>query len=309
MVAFRFAATKVLLTYSQVCNEFTAETILYDFQERFRLDTWVIGEETHQDGGRHYHACLTFKSKLDTRDQTIFDIACANHQHHPNIKNIQRGQAHLNRARDYCKKEDPAPLTNVQELLTWGEIIAQSNTGEEYLQKVRENYPREYCQHLRNYEYSASKLFPLTTINTLTEFRWDQEEPQAWNMIDNRTQNWDQAAQTLVLIGPAGCGKTTWAKLHAPKPALWVTHLDTLTQINATHRSIIFDDLDFAHLPASTQKYLVDIRDQRQIHCRYRTATVPAGIPRIVTANNWPFGVTNNDVEAINRRIKLIDLY
>jgi len=311
MTNFRFSSSKVLLTYSQVCEAFTAETILYDFEARFRIDTYVIGEERHEDGGRHYHAAITFKNKLDTRDQTYFDIACGEHQHHPNIKSIQRGQANLDRARDYCRKEDPAPLSNVTEKLTWGEMIAQSNTANEFLAKVREYYPEKYCQNLKQYEYSASQLYRSFTSDTIQTYQWDaEEEPEAWNRIDQLTTEWNPQSHALLLVGPAGCGKTTWAKLHAPKPCLFVTHLDQLTLLRQEHQSILFDDMCFRHLPTPTQKFLVDIRDIRTIHVRYRVATLPAGVTRLFTSNSEPFFCQEPaDMDAINRRLCKINLY
>lgn len=309
---FRFSASKVLLTFSQVCENFHAECILYDFEERFHIDTYVIGEERHEDGGRHYHATFTFKKKIDSRDVTIFDINCGDHQHHPNIKSIQRGQAHLDRAREYCKKEDPAPLSNVPEKLTWGEMIAQSANAEEFLSQVRKHYPEKYCQNLKNYEYSASKIFPSANPNTIESYRWDPEngdDPPAWVQIDERVLDWNPQSHALVIVGPAGCGKSTWSKLHALKPCLWIRHLDNLQLLRPHHRSVIFDDMDFRHLPVPTQKYLVDCRDTASVHIRYRVATLPSGLMRIFTANNYPFQVLGNDIAALERRIKEINLY
>lgn len=310
--SFRFSASKVLLTYSQVCQNMTREAVLYSLEERYSIDTYVIGEENHADGGRHIHAALTFRRKVDSRDVKIFDINCGEDcsDHHPNIKPILRGQANLDRARDYCKKEDVAPLTNVEEKLTWHEIIQHSVNAADFLAEVKKHYPRDYCLHLKNYEYSAAKLFPSPTPDTIQTFQWNEvEAPPAWDQIENAIADWLPEAQALLLVGPGGCGKTTWAKMNAPKPALFVRHLDTLCQLTSEHRSIIFDDMDFQHLPVPTQKYLIDCRDVATIHVRYRTATIPVGVTRIFTSNVYPFQANGNHIQAIQRRIKLIDLY
>jgi len=51
--------------------------------------------------------------------------------------------------------------------------------------------------------------------------------------IDPRFQNLIDGAElhdnlTLLIVGEAGIGKTTWAKKTLPKPCLFVTHIDDL---------------------------------------------------------------------------------
>jgi len=107
--------------------------------------------------------------------------------------------------------------------------------------------------------------------------------------------------RSLIIQGPAGCGKTNWAKLNCDKPALFVSHLDRLKDLKPDyHKSIIFDDLDFKHLPRTSQIHLVDRENPRDIHIRYRVAHIPSGIQKIFTSNEEPF--IRDD--AIKRRTK-----
>lgn len=119
--------------------------------------------------------------------------------------------------------------------------------------------------------------------------------------------NWpDESLKSLVILGPPGCGKTNWAKKHALKPALFVSHLDRLKDFKVgVHKSIIFDDLDFKYLPRTAQIHLVDRENPRDIHIRYRVAHIPEGIQKIFTCNEPPF----IQDDAIKRRTewKLID--
>lgn len=100
----------------------------------------------------------------------------------------------------------------------------------------------------------------------------------------------DKANQSLVIVGPAGCGKTNWVKIRATKPSLFITHLDALRNFDPTyHKSIIFDDMDFNRLPRPTQIYLLDRENQRDIHIRYKVVHLPAGVEKYFTANMDPF--------------------
>ena len=47
---FRFAAVRVLLTYSRVCDSFTKETVLYGLSENYNLQRYTIAEEEHVEG-------------------------------------------------------------------------------------------------------------------------------------------------------------------------------------------------------------------------------------------------------------------
>jgi len=297
MSAFRLCASTILLTYSQT-GELTKEDVLYTLQERLKPFDYAIGQEHHEDGGWHIHALIKAKTgKFDTVDASIFDVSTPESSFHPNIQTIKRGKAHFDRAHDYVEKEDRDPLCTFPHTLTWAEIVANASTKDEYLDLIKKNYPRDYSLNLQRLEYTASKLFPSEDPNTIQdgfEIHYEHEEldiPRDFS-------------KSMVIVGPPGCGKTTWAKKYAPKPALFIRHLDSLALFRPEHRSIIFDDLDFQHLPPSTQKYLVDYENLAEIHCRYRVARIPAGVPRIITANLYPF-LSDNGVhcQAIDRRI------
>lgn len=299
---FRFSAQRVLLTYSQT-GELTKEEVLFTLQERYHIELYSLGQEEHEDGGWHIHCLLKFDAKTDSRDATLFDVNDGIKTHHPNIKPVKRGEAHWKKAHNYVEKEDPTPLCNIPHTLTWAELLKGSTTVEEYLAGVRDNYPRDYALNFDRLKAFAHAHFG-GNVNTLEEgFQIDYEwEPPA--NLQNLVPNWNRS---LVIVGPAGCGKTTWAKQHAPKPALFVRHLDSLSRFS-NHKSIIFDDLDFKHMPPSAQKFLVDTENLAEIHVRYRVARIPEGVARIFTANEYPF--TEDDIHgpAIDRRVNKIYL-
>lgn len=108
-----------------------------------------------------------------------------------------------------------------------------------------------------------------------------------------------------VIVGPPGIGKTQWAKCHFKNP-LMVRHMDDLRQFDAKfHDGILFDDMDFKHMPRTAQIHLLDWWDNASIHCRYSNAFIPKETKKIFTANEFPF----NDDGAIARRIEVRDLW
>lgn len=110
--------------------------------------------------------------------------------------------------------------------------------------------------------------------------------------------------KTLVIIGRAGTGKTEYAKAHFKTP-LFVSHIDQLLKFNKKkHDGIIFDDMDFKHLPRTAQIHLVDWDNNRAIHCRFKVAEIPKHTKKIFCCNEYLFICD----EAIERRIKMFNL-
>lgn len=117
---------------------------------------------------------------------------------------------------------------------------------------------------------------------------------------------WPQELPETVTIfwGESGVGKTCFAKALLPN-ALMVSHIDDLRLFQKDeHDGIIFDDMDFGHIPRTAQIHLVDSDDDRSIHCRYDCAVIPAGTKKIFTTNNFEGRIFLDD-PAINRRIKI----
>lgn len=298
---FRISAFKVFLTYSRA-PALTKQAILYAIDELYPVKNYCIAEERHDDGEVHFHAYIEYCKKLETKREDYFDIGAIDedgiHQdYHPNIQTVKKGKAHIQRCIDYCNKEDPEPLTNIEEPLSWGEMIETSKDEQDFLHKVRVNYPKDYALNLQKLEYMASKRFR-KNIHTIYP-----GEQYVFPVCMQLVCQIPEFTKSLVVVGPAGTGKTTWAKQIVPKPCLFCRHLDSLKELTHEHKSIIFDDLDFKHLPPATQKFLVDMENISDIHVRYGVATIPSGLFRIFTANEYPFIEGEPHGPAIDRRI------
>lgn len=78
MSSFRFQARYGLFTYSQ-CGRLRPQSVSEHFSA-LGAD-FIIGRETHSDGGTHLHVFADFKRKYRTRDSRKFDVE----DFHPNV--------------------------------------------------------------------------------------------------------------------------------------------------------------------------------------------------------------------------------
>ena len=232
----------------------------------------IIAKEKHEDGNTHIHAYIEFTKKLQIYKENHFDIQ----ERHPNIQAARNIQATIN----YVKKEknfkEYGFEDNKTEELNLFEL-AKSSKSEDFYETCRKRkIPFAYADHA--WKKNASTL----TLNS-------SEPPgKICKQLDKiKLEDIDQPHKSLIIVGDSGIGKTTWAKREAPKPALFVTHMDSLKLFDTNeHKSIIFDDMSFIHLPREAQIHLLDRDDVRSIHVRYGTATIPAGTVKIFTTNN-----------------------
>lgn len=277
-------ATTYFLTYPR--SGFNHDEV-YNALQHVKPVQWArVAREAHADGEIHIHVCVKFGARVKTRtNMRIFDID----GRHPNIQ--------------VCRK--------IKDVLQY---IAKDGNYQDYGQ-----VPENKCVHEQLKQFATSGLrdeFDQCAMANRISFQWAEH---IWKRHGTATSTILEAGQgseclqlqslsfesgTIVLVGPSGCGKSTWAKRVSPKPALWVNHLDDLKKLTKEHKCIIFDDMDFQHLPRTTQIYLVDQDDPRTIHCRHSNATIPANTPKIFTANNYPF----IDDEAIRRRAQVFNV-
>lgn len=215
--------------------------------------------------------------------------------------------SHIEVARDpeaairYCSKEDTriaGPIEHGKRPVLRGQgilSIARSLSREQFLDHcIDARIPKGY--------YDEALRLIGDSSNSITE-----TENSLLERVQNRLKYFtlpEEGHKSIVLQGGSGTGKTSWAKHQAPKPALFVTHMDDLKKLTNEHKSIIFDDMDFKHFPRTAQIHLVDRFDTRSIHIRYGTATIPAGIVKIFTCNEYPF----LEDDAIKRRVFLLQV-
>ena len=152
---------------------------------------------------------------------------------------------------------------------------------------IATNFPMMYIKYHGGID-KLIQLVPKDEPKSEFEMRWDPIED----------------IRSTVIIGPAGCGKTEYALAHF-KNALFVTHMDDLLRFNNdAHDGIIFDDMDFRHMPRNAQIHLTDWNQDRSLHCRYSVARIPKHTKKIFTCNEYCF----TDDAAIRRRVTVTEV-
>lgn len=283
---FRLSTKTIFLTYPN-CNE-PKEDLLQFLKTLGQIKYAIICKEKHESGEYHLHAAAKYTSKIETRNERYFDFK----EHHPNIQRTRNFPASVNYCKkdgDFLEEENVEPSINIYEL-------ARETDYETFMETCRkEKISCMYADRAWSFvEKEKNDGSTITSDDTRGTIRRDLESLQ---LASNEF--------SIQITGPTGIGKTTWALKNSPKPALWVTHMDDLKKLRQDHKSIIFDDMNFTHLPRTAQIHLVDHFMPRSIHVRYGTAIIPANIVKIFLSNEEIFAQD----PAILRRINKYHFY
>lgn len=276
-------ATTFFLTYAQ--SDFTNEYLLQHLQS-IKPVVWArVARERHADGSPHSHAIVRFGARVKTRSNMgLFDLD----GRHPNIQ-VPRG---IKTVLEYCAKGG--------DYLDHGALPAEPGAVYDLLADHARRCDRDTFDKCA----LAARISFQWASHIWARFTADTDILEAGEGIEClQLQSLQVSDRATIVVGPSGCGKTSWAKRVSNKPALWCTHLDDLKKLRPDHKCIIFDDMEFSHLPRSTQIFLVD-NEKRSIHCRHCTAHIPAGIQKIFTCNSRCF---IHD-EAIDRRVRVFNI-
>lgn len=285
----RWQGKQFSLTYSQA-NVITNKEELYQhLLKEKHLEYLCVAEELHQDGGRHYHAHIIYSRRKDIKNSRYYDFK----QIHPNIQITDKPTSWNNYIKEDKNFVENTAYSEQEEFDLFDS--ARRLDYEDYIRQCVENRIQPtYATLAWNYTHTVD-----TTIDEQDEILGSVSHELNWFIAPI-------ANKTTVIVGPSGIGKTVYAKRKATKPCLFVSHMDDLKAFKpGHHKSILFDDMCFTHLPVTGQIHLVDIFEPRSIHVRYGTVKIPAGVEKWVTCNRFPF----EDHPAIARRINKIDLY
>ena len=114
------------------------------------------------------------------------------------------------------------------------------------------------------------------------------------------SMDWDRS-KALVLEGPAGRGKTTWALAQFDHPSM-ICQLDDLKGLPEQTDGLVFDEMLFGHTSQDTQVFVLDLAYERRVHLRFSNGTIPQGMPRIFLCNENQ-NVFDFNIGAVARRL------
>lgn len=246
----------------------------------------IFGEEIGEQGTPHMQGFTATKT-VKSRKQMLTLLGKRMH--------LERSRGTAQQNRDYCVKEGnfveggdlPSQGTR-KDLASVRVAIEEGATEKEIATEFFEQWTR-YHQAFRKYRELLATTSSVGKFG-LESFPWRVEMPEE---------------KSVIIWGESGIGKTQFALALLPG-ALMVSHLDDLRKFRAEeHAGIIFDDMDFNHMPRTSQIHLVDMDHDRSIHVRYDVAVIPKYTKKIFTTNNCNGNIFLIDDPAIRRRIEI----
>lgn len=273
MAPFRFHAKKVGLTYSCPTaaqdNPIPGMTELRD-SLNLGPSKYVIAEELHESGKRHYHCYFHCDTKIDTTVATFFDRFGV----HPNIIN-KPGQGWI----AYCKK-DKNYITNIEEGSF--KTALEMETPDKAIDYLWQHEPRQMCLNGHNIERNVRQRLnpPYEAAEYLGPYP-KHYYPSAWN----------HKTHALLLWGPPGICKTQFAKYllkHTVEGPIqfFKKNPELLKQ---SKLPFVFDEINMNTRAPDDSREITDVENGGSISARNQDAQIPP-VPRIFTANyEFPF--------------------
>jgi len=322
---FRVQAKRFFLTYSQ-CS-LPRETLVQRLLGLFagpQLVSYMVAQEHHDSGELHLHAFLELATRFETRDPRYFDLldpTIPDKVYHPKVEACRSRIATI----AYLTKEDQEPLSSgisdndLMKAEAWRSSRSKNSptqTTTEYHRAMSTMESptgslKEAIEIIRSTKRGARDLMiqgeaiqrnlkKLRPRKSTLKHRL--EEFPGWNI------EWDRT-KTLILTGSPGTGKTALAKALMNGDGLFVTHVDQLREFEpGIFPGAIFDEGSFKHIPREAQIHLIDVEEDRTVHCRYAPAFLPAGTLRIITTNGHPSDILLWSDYAVRRRCQWVDV-
>lgn len=267
--------------------------VVLDHFKQWGTCQYIICEELHENGKRHYHAYFSFDEKIETTNARFADIRGV----HPNILKKPPGKGWMK----YCQKKGKF-ITNL-EVNAYSEALAMS-TASEAIEHLWAREPKMMCTQAHNIEMNIAKRFKSIppTIVYLGPFQ---------DLLAGT--NWTPSTHSLLIAGPPGIGKTQYAKyylshLSGGPPQYARAHPEDMKQLDLT-KPFIFDECEcFLHLVPQASREVTDIENGGTLQVRYGMVKFHPGVPRIFLANTrTPFRDPANSV--YGRRLVTLSLF
>jgi len=311
-VKFSLSAKQFFLTYPRCPIEM--DEALAQLKSKFRapVEAHLIARENHEETEEgecdvHLHVYLKFARKVRIASSVKLDLILAGRTFHGNYQTCRSANA----VKAYCKKDglfiasknidDPTGTAD-----PWAEAMTMAKSGdvEGAVALLETEKPRDMLLQGASLRTNLQLLAPAPVYGA---------PPGHLPLRDHRGLSGALdvlGTKSLVVWGPAGTGKTCWAR--ALGPHRFLSHLEGLKTggLVKTGSTLIFDDMCFTHLPRSPALFIFDCEQPRDIHVRYSTVRIPAGVRKIFLTNLSPEDFLGEWItdDAFRRRIEFVEV-
>lgn len=296
-MSFRINAKAFFLTYPRSdfdCSEY----IIWLTEKLPDIVEARVSSEQHNEVDKegctslHRHVCFRLSKKLNLRKENFFDYK----GFHPNIQAAK----HFKKAWNYCGK-DGEVFDYVSEISDTEEETTDVGNPVDFDSEM--SWLTDCLQNKIPFGY-AKRIWDISRVQPPTAITSPHPDAVVRADLDEIERGADH--YNTIINGPTGIGKTTWATKNMPTPILLVSHIDDLRRFNPTdHKSILFDDMSFEHMPIQAQIHILDHDYPRSIHCRYGVATIPAKTVKVFTFSRFQF---SSDPQILRRISSIITL-
>lgn len=271
--AFRFHAKKVGLTYSCPVNKddnpIPGMTELRDAMDLGPCK-YIIAEEEHASGKRHYHCYFHFDRTIDTTLPSFFDRFGV----HCNIIS-KPGAGWMT----YCKK-DKLFISNIEEGSF--KTALEQDTPDKAIEYLWRHEPRQMAINGHNIERNVRQRLapPFQARVYLGPY------PKEYYPTD-----WDPQSRALLLWGPPETGKTQFAQylLKHSVPGEIQFFKKNHELLKQAKLPFVFDEVNMINRDPDDSREITDVENGGSVSCRNVDANIPP-VPRIFTANfQYPF--------------------
>jgi len=272
-------------TWDITINNYTPNDISQLEHWKSEVNRLVVNKEVGTEGTPHLQIRVTFK-----RNYRFASVK----------KLLRSGNIDVTKAAAdslYCMKLDGEciiDIDNRKQGCRLGTVIEDIKAGAT-LYELWQNHTGQMVRYEKGIKRAVDMLNP-------------EDNSAEFSLEDNCTRldcdaitNWDTCH---IIWGESQIGKTQYALAHFEHPLL-VHHMDDLQGfVQGYHDGIVFDDMDFKHVPRSNQIYLLDKNNNRTIHCRFTNAKIPKHTKKIFTCNYPDIFESWNKTEYTDRAIK-----
>lgn len=284
---FRFHAKKFGLTYSCPIDAEdnpvpSSEKLLEFLESKVGAGKYIIAEEKHESGKRHYHVYYHADAKVQTENVRFFDWPHTPDPVHPNIIN-KPGNGWMS----YCKK-DKVYISNFEK----GNFATAMElpTADEALEFLWNKEPREMLRFANTIESNMRKR----KRSVFKAPIYLGPYPKHYYDFECNMQS-----HSLLLWGPPNQHKTQFARyLMAHTVGDYVFLKKNPEQLKTSPGvPFIFDEVYMHNHDPNDSREITDVENGGSVHARNSNAEIPPGVPRLFTSNyQFPFKNPNDSV-------------